>query len=134
LVLPGVFLAIYRGEHHVFRAFVLSIVLTLAVGQNATLLCRAWCDPQAAAASGCHHEESTNSPTMGGNSCDHAVLSIGAFLREEVGRAVDAPDAARAIFVPRYQISQSSTDARVAQKPEREWSLEKRPLSTALRI
>jgi len=39
----------------VFRAAVLSIVLALAVGQNATLLCRVWCDLQAAAASGCHH-------------------------------------------------------------------------------
>jgi hypothetical protein len=112
---------------------VFSIVLTLAVGQDATLLCRVWCNPQAAAASGCHHEESINPPTVAGDSCDY-VLGVGAFIREEAGRTVAAPDVAHAIVVPRYQIAQLTADARPDWEPGREWWLAKRPLSTALRI
>ena len=122
------------SEHYVFRTAVLSIVLTLAVGPNTTLLCRAWCDEQAAAASGCHHEESTNSPTVAGhNSCDDPVLTVGAFLRE-AAHAVADPDAAHAVLVPRYVNSQLTTDARLGYEARRGWSLEKRPLATALRI
>jgi len=130
----GVLLAPHCGEHHVFRAAVLSIVLTLAVGPNVTLLCRTWCDLYAAAASGCHHEASTGSPIVAGNnSCDHEVPTAGAFLREE-GGAVAAPIAAHAIFVPRHQLARLTTDARHGLESGRERSLDKRPLSATLRI
>jgi len=134
-VLVGVFLAIHTSEHHVFRAVVLSVVLILAVGQNAALLCRAWCHPQAAAASGGHHEEPANSPSVADDdSCDHVVLSVAAFLREGVRRGVSSPDGNHAAPVPHYQLAHSTTDARLGQEPGREWSLEERPLATALRI
>lgn len=130
----GVFLAILRSERHVVRAFVLSIVLTLAGGPNASLLCRTWCDPQAAAASGCRHEDPATSPSVAGDdSCDKVVLSA-AFLREDVRRGASAPDADDAVLVPRCQLAHSTTDARPRQEPGREWSLDHRPLSTALRI
>jgi len=119
----------------VFRAAVLSIVLTLAVGPNATLLCRTWCDPQAAAASVCRHEAPATSPSVAGDdSCDNMVLSAAAFLRKDVRRGVSAPDAAHAVLVPRYQLAQSTTDASRRHEPGREWPLDKRPLPTVLRI
>ena len=58
-----------------FRAVLLSIVLSLAVGQNVALLCRAWCNAHVAAASGCHHEDSPTTPTVAGDeSCDNLVV------------------------------------------------------------
>ena len=41
--LAGAGLALRSGEYHVFRAALFSIVLTLAVGQNASLLCKVVC-------------------------------------------------------------------------------------------
>lgn len=129
------FLPLDHSEHHVFRAVVLSIVLTLAVGPNATLLCGTLCDPPAAAASACHDEDPATSPSVGGDdSCDHVVLNAAAFLREDVRRGVFAPDAGHAILVPCYQLAHSTTDARPGQEPGPEWSLDQRPVSTALRI
>lgn len=54
------------------RATVLSIVFTVAVGPNAALLCKVWCDPGAAAASGCHHQGSSSEATrlVAANNCD----------------------------------------------------------------
>ena len=107
-----------------FEASVLSIVLTLAGGPNASLLCGTWCDPHAAAASGCHYEDPAISPSMAGDDCcDHVVLNVAAFLQED-----------HAIPVPRYRLAHSTTDARPGNDTAREWSLEKRPLSTALRL
>lgn len=133
--LLGLFLAPYDGEHHVSRAVVLSLVVTLAVGQDAALLCRAWCNPQMAAASGCLHQESANSPSVAGdNNCDHVVLSVSAFLRAEVRPGTPSPDVGHAIVAPPYQLAHSTTDARRGQEPGRGSSLQQRPLATALRI
>ena len=120
------------------RAVVVSIVLTLAVAPNAALLCRAWCDPQVAAASACHHEKSpaTSSvvadPTR--DECDQSAVRPAQFLREDVRRSVSALDAGDAILVARYQFAPSTTDTRSGQEPWREWRLEKQPLLTALRL
>ena len=39
-----------------FRATILTVVLVFAAGPSASLFCKAWCDPQVAAESGCHHD------------------------------------------------------------------------------
>ena len=118
-----------------FRAVLLSIVLSLAVGQNVALLCRAWCNAHVAAASGCHHEDSPTTPTVAGDeSCDNLVVVATAVLREDVRRDVSSRNANQAIPVPRYQLAQLTIGAGPGQEPWREWSLEKGPLSTALRI
>jgi hypothetical protein len=108
--------------------------MTLAVGLDATLLCRVWCDPQAAAASGCHDRATIDSPSVTGDTGCDRVLSVGAFLREEAKRSAAAPDAAHAIVVPRSLIAQLATVARPEWATGREWSLAKRPLSTVLRL
>lgn len=118
-----------------FRAAVLSIVLTLAVGQNASLLCGTWCDPQAVAASGCHDEDPVIPPSVAGDgSCDHVVLSLAAFLGEDVRRGVSAPDTDHAIAAPRYQLAHSTPAARPGNDTAHRWPIGKRLLSTALRI
>ena len=129
------FLRSYATEHHMVRGAVLSIVLTLAIGPNAPLLCRIWCHPQADAATGCPRMDPTTSPSVAGDPrCDQAVLSAAAVLPEEVRRVVSAPDTAHAIQVTRYQLASSATDSLPRHERRRAWSVEKRPLSTALRI
>ena len=98
------FLRSYKAEHHVFRAIAFSVVLTLAVGPNAALLCKASCHPQATAAHACHDEKpSATSSVMGARPCDDcnsASLSAVQFLREDVQRSVSALDADHAILGP----------------------------------
>ena len=118
-----------------FRVAVLSIVVALAVGENARLLCTVWCDPTEAAAAGFHHHDSTNSSSVkGADPCSNAVLSVTAFVREDMRRAVSAPDAQQAVAVPRYQFSPSTAETRARGDSARKRSLENRPLETTLRI
>ena len=123
-------------ECRVFRAALLSIVLSLAVGQNVALLCRAWCQARVAAASGCHHEGAPSTPSVAGDKdCDNAVVAAAtAILKEDVRRDVSSPGANHTIRVPRYQLAQLPIDTRQNQEAGRGWLLGNRPLSTALRI
>jgi hypothetical protein len=132
-VSAGVLLAISASEHHVFRAVVLSVVLILAVGPTASLLCRTGCDPQVAAASECDEHPGASPGMAGDDSCDSVVLSA-AFLREHTRRNVSSPDRDLAIPVPRYQAACSSIDATPGHKPERGLSLDRQSLPTVLRI
>jgi hypothetical protein len=112
-------------------------VLTLAAGPNASLLCRTWCDPQVAAASLCHHEDQATSPSVAGDDCcpnrDNGVLSAAEFFPKDMRRGV-SPDDVQAIPVLRHELAHSPTDASRGDEPGREWSLEKSPLPTVLRI
>ena len=137
----------------VFRVVTLSIVLTVAGGQNAALLCKAWCDSHTAPASAPHHEHavpasasaphhdeqssnhSSTSLTVAGNECcDNMVVSAAAVVREDVRRDGSSPGTSYAIPVPRYQFTHPTINTRPGQEPGREWSLRHRPLSSALRI
>jgi hypothetical protein len=70
-----------------FRAAVLSIVLTLTIGPNTTLLCSVWCHPMEARASACQHQDTTVPPRVtGGDSCCAVPASTTAFVREEAKR------------------------------------------------
>ena len=72
-----------------FRATVLSIVLMFAAGPpSASLFCKAWCDPHAAAASGCHHEDNGSSISVArDDSCQDAIQGTAILLKEELRRA-----------------------------------------------
>ncbi|SRR6266545_419711 len=119
-----------------FRTALLSIVLSLAVGSNARLLCSAWCHPQAAAASVCHHHPGLpNSPDVADeNSCHHVVCSASVFLLEEAWSGGSRPDLGHAIVVPRYQLTSLTTHGRPGHEPRRDWPVENRPLLATLRI
>lgn len=118
-----------------FRAALFSIVFSLAVGQNVALLCRTWCDAHVAAASKCHHKSSSPMASVAGDEdCDNVVVAAIAVLREDVRRDVSPHDANQAIRVPRYQLAQLTIGDHRGQEPWRWWTLEKRPLSTSLRI
>ena len=137
----------------VFRAVILSMVLTLAVGQNAALLmCTTKCDAPAAPASAPHHEHSapasasaphnehssnhssTSLTVAGSECCDDMRVSAAAFVREDVRRNVSSPDAGYAIPVPSYEFLHPTSAARPGQGAGRQWWLDARPLSSALRI
>jgi hypothetical protein len=78
-----------------FRAFVLSIALSVLAGPSAPLLCRAWCDHvlPAAVASQCHHDPSAEAViTAGLHSCPGVTTSTAALVREDSRRVESAPD------------------------------------------
>jgi hypothetical protein len=119
----------------VFRATLLSIVLTLAVEPNADLLCQSWCHPQTTDANECHHKNSTNSSAVAGDTnCDHVILTVGTFLRGEIRSDGPSPTLGHAVVVRPHQFAPLTTHTRPGQEPGREWWLETRPLSTVLRI
>ena len=118
-----------------FRAVALSIALTLAAGPTAAQLCKALCSPESAARSDCHHDASTTSPSVASNSnCDRAALSVGAFFREEVERAVPASHGSHAIQVLRYKSPLLTSAGRPEQQTAHDWPPASQPLTTALRI
>ena len=118
-----------------FRVAAFAIVLTVTAGPSTGLLCVSWCHPQAAAARGCHHEDS--GPTVAvaaAAECDDAILGIGAFLSESAQRGVSQPDGDRGVPVPRYQFSPRTFDRCAGQFATPERMLDQRPRSTTLRI
>ena len=117
------------------RAAVVSIVLALAAGPNAALLCSAWCHPQAAIQSSCLHQKAASAPGVAADDCCVTmVLSVATFLREDALRGVSAPDAGHSTLIPRFQAFRSATNARPVLEPGREWSVDHRPRVIALRI
>ena len=111
--------------------------MTLAVGQNTALLCSTWCDAHAAGASACHHPDPTPATSVNaGDDCCKAALSTSTttFLREDVRLGVSPADSVYAIPAASDLPDQSTIDARLGRSLRRDWSLEKRPLPTALRL
>ncbi len=137
--LAGAGLALRSGEYYVFRAALFSIVLTLAVGQNASLLCEVWCHDATSAE--CPHQDSTMSPdstasrsVSADDNCRSAFVGAVAFVREDARRTAAAPDAQNALVVPRFRLAPSPTDVRSGSESGRRLPLEERPLVTTLRI
>jgi hypothetical protein len=121
------------GEHHVFRAALFSIVLTLAVGQNAGLLCKVWCHDATSAE--CPHHDSTTSPSVSAvDNCRSAVVGAVAFVREDARRTAASPDAQNALVIARFRLAPSPTDLGSGLESGRRRLLEERPLVIALRI
>ena len=116
-----------------FRAALFSIVLTLAVGQNTSLLCKVWC-PDATSAR-CPHHDSTTSPSVSAHdTCRSDVGGAVAVVREDARRTAAAPDAQNALAVPRFLLALSHTELGSGIESGRRLLLEERPLVIALRI
>ena len=89
----------------VFRAALVSIVLTLTLGQNAALLCRVWCHPQQDANSAaCEHQAPTTSPSVtASESCAQIAAGPTAFVGEDARRVASGSDAQHGSVVARFQ-------------------------------
>ena len=135
----GVLFATLGAEHQVFRALIVSIVLTVAVAPNLALLCDVRCQqPQVATASACHHDEEPSAASSvvqrdTGMDCDTVVPGVAALRPEDLRRSASAPLGGHAISVLRYLPAHSTVDARTGREPIRQWSLDNRPLPTVLR-
>ena len=118
-----------------FRAALLSIVLTLAIGPNASLLCRAACDQPKAAGSGCDHKGPVTSASVAGdNCCDEALLGVAEFLAKDVRSDVSFANAHRATPQFASELVRPAVDARPGDKPGREWPIDQQRLKTTLRL
>ena len=138
-LLAGAALALTGGGHHVFRTALFSIVLTLVVGQNASLLCEVWCHD--ATSAGCPHQgstalpDSTTSPRVkADHTCGSAFVGLVAFVREDARRTAAAPDAPNALVVARFRLAPSPDNLRSEFEAGRRPLLEERLLILALRI
>jgi hypothetical protein len=119
----------------VFRAALFSIVLTMAVGQQATLLCKAWCYQPEASAVGCRHQDATTSPTVSvDDNCRSLALDAIAFVREDTRRSAAAPDTQNALVIPRFRFAPALPDSRFGCESGAQSQFEAPPLVTALRI
>jgi len=120
-------------EHHVFRAALFSIVLTLTFGQNASLLCKVWCPDTTSAA--CPHQDSATSPRVSAHDdCRSDAFGAVAFVREDTRRTAAAPDAQDALPLPRFLLALSPTRLRPGFESGQRRPLEERPLVITLRI
>ena len=116
-----------------FRAALFSIVLTLAVGQNAGVLCTVWC-PEATS-TGCPHQDSTTSPSVqADDNCTTVAVGAVTFVREDGRRTAPTPDSQSALAVLRFRFLGPPTDPLRGYESGRRLLLEQRPLVIALRI
>ena len=121
------------GEHHVFRAALFSIVLTLSVGQNASLLCEVWCHDATSAQ--CPHQDPTTSLSVGaGDSCTKLVVVAAVFVGEDARRTDPGPDAKNALVVPGFRFAAQPTDSGSGYEAGRLRLLKTRPRLIPLRI
>jgi hypothetical protein len=117
----------------VFRATVVSIALTFALGQNAGLVCQVWCEPHEAAGSACHHEATGFSLLASDMRCDNA-FGAAAVLPLDSGKESRTLDLRHAVLVSCHQLVRPTVERRLAQQFLDGCGLEKRPLMPALRI
>lgn len=118
-----------------FRAVALSIALIVGVGPGAALLCRAWCDPLLAAASGCHHpgagDESRVAST---DACDDLAITASPFLQEDARRSEAPPPSDHGLVTARHDFIPRSFQLLPPARAESGHPLQGPPLSLNLRI
>jgi len=127
-------LLLFAASTNVFRAALLSIVLTLAAGQNAALLCDVWCHSGAGMTGTCEHQTKATTPGVGAN--DDCAVNGNAvvFVREDGRPGASAPDVAGAVVVARFAFRPPAAGTLSAYRSNSRLLLELRPLVLALRI
>jgi hypothetical protein len=117
----------------VLRAAVLSVVLTLAIGPNATLLCSVWCHPDEVKTSTCQHQSATTSPQVTGEDrCRTVATTVTAFVREDARRGPQTPHPA--VLVPQFGLTAPRTDASATLGPNTAPIAVSQPILIALRV
>jgi hypothetical protein len=119
---------------YVFRAAVVSIVLTLAVGQSAALLCSVWCHPPKVATGACEHQHQATLPSVTGNDSCTQLAGATAFVREDVRRGASAPDAQDGVVVAGLQFAPPPAHSTSGRQLRHQTPLRASPLILALRI
>lgn len=118
-----------------FRAAVLSVVLTLAFGPNATVLCAVWCHPEGDKTSACQHQDATTSPqVIGEDGCRTVPAAATAFVREEAKRESRTAGAQHAVLIPPFRFAPSLTETTRTNDPSTLLAVGSPPLLIALRI
>ena len=119
----------------VFRAAIPLVVLLFAAGPSASVLCKALCDPHAAAVSGCHPRDNGIATQVSGNtSCRDMAHDAAAVLKEDARRANSAEGVGAAVRVTAFAFVTAASRVRLVREAERSTSDQKRPLFTPLRI
>lgn len=120
----------------VFRTILFSIALTLAAGPSLSAFCRAWwCDPHAAAQSGCHHDGDVGRTSISSiDDCQEETLGRIAAVKEELRRVASPGTQGHAVPVPRYQVGRPEAADSVRYARGLAPPTHDRPLSTPLRI
>lgn len=118
-----------------FRASVLSIVLALAVGQNASLLCAVWCSPRVDPTRACDHQNPLTSPSLSSaDSCSDVAVGGIPFIRDDVRSATSDPDVQHTVDLPGLRFVPSVTEAPTGHAPGQPSPHQAVPLVIALRI
>ena len=116
-----------------FRAALLSLVLTLAAGPNVALLCGVWCHPNERMAGACEHQTQAATPDIDAND-DCAINSNPVVIAQENGRpGASAPDVAGVVVVARFAFTPPA-GVLSAYEPNGRLLLQLRPLMLARRI
>jgi hypothetical protein len=115
------------------RVAALSLVLALAAGPATGLLCRSLCAPEAAAASGCHHDSPAGTTLLAGTAaCDEPGMLPEGVLRDDLRRGAAVPDALPAVSMHGLPPAPDADRLIFAPAPQR--SLSGHPRTAVLRI
>jgi hypothetical protein len=115
----------------VFRAAVLSIVLTLAIAPNAAVICAVWCHPEETKTSACQHQDATTSALVTGeDSCRTVLAATTAFVRQEAKRGSATAGVPQSLDVPHSPFARTS----VIKPASASHAVVSPPLRIALRI
>ena len=118
-----------------FRAALVSVVLTLTLGQNAALLCVVWCHPQHGVNSACEAQVPTTSPSVTANeSCAPVATGQTAFVREEGRKLASASVGHQGIVVAPLRFVAPPSFSAHSLEDAQSAALKARPLVLALRI
>lgn len=115
-----------------FRATVLSIVLTFGGGPSVSLFCEAWCDPDVAAERGCHHEDHGSSTSVANDDACQDTIQETVVLKNDVRRRVFSEGAGCVALVTHFQLAPAA--ARLCLIEDHGRADLKRPQTTPLRI
>ena len=117
------------------RAAVLPIVLTLALGPNAAVLCTVWCHPQEIQDSACQHQDATTSPRVTReDSCRTVPAAATAFVREEAKRGTSTAGVPHVVSVSPFLFAPPPSDTTWANSASTSRLVVRPALLIALRI
>ena len=118
-----------------FRSTVFAIVLSLAVGPAARLICEAGCGPRVAEASGCRQSHHGPATTVAGiDACGTRPVLAVTSVRDDTRRLVAPPDERHAVLGTAGYIAARGVSHDIRSFRRDGPPVQRRPLTPALRI